>query len=133
MSRLSNTVVNAQADELARLLDDGYLRIYNGSRPATTDDPVTSQTLLAELRVSNPSAPAAIDGVLSVTLLSDIDANASGSATWYRLLASNGITPLLDGTVGTNLSYDLTFNSTSIQIHAQIDVTGYTHTVPKGS
>ena len=35
--KLSNNVVNPQADALSDLADNGYLRIYDGTQPATAD------------------------------------------------------------------------------------------------
>ena len=32
--KLSDEAANAEADAVAELLDNGYLRIYNGSQPA---------------------------------------------------------------------------------------------------
>ena len=46
--KLSNAAVNAEADALSVLLDNGYLRIYDGTQPANADTPISTQTLLAE-------------------------------------------------------------------------------------
>lgn len=131
---ISEQAVNAQADALARLLDGGYLRMYDGSQPADADTALTTQAQLAELRFSNPCAPAAVGGVLTFdSVLSDIDADATGAATWYRCYQSDGVTPVLDGSVGSAsaMDSDLLINSVAIQIHAQVDVTSFTHIVPK--
>jgi len=129
--KLSTGTVNTQADALARRLDNGYLRIYDGAQPATANSPVTTQKLLAELRIASPSSSAAVNGVIALTLHPDTDANDTGQATWYRMLASDGVTPLLDGSAGTDPSDDLVFDSASIQIHSQLAISGYQHTVPK--
>jgi hypothetical protein len=52
--RLTNAAVNAEADAFARLLDNGYLRIYSGTQPATADTALSGNTLLAELRFAEP-------------------------------------------------------------------------------
>ena len=129
--KLSNAAVNAEADALARLLDNGYVRIYDGAQAATADTAIGAQVLLAELRVNATSAPAAVAGVLTFNAVtSDTSNNATGTATWFRALKSDGTSSVLDGSVGT-ASADMIINSTAIQAGAQTDVTAWTHTVPK--
>lgn len=129
--RLTNAAVNAEADAFARLLDTGYLRIYSGVQPATADTALSGNTLLAELRFSATSAPAASAGVITFSAItSDTSADATGTAAFFRAFKSDGTTAVYDGSVGTATS-DLILNSVAIQISAQVDVTALTHTVPK--
>jgi hypothetical protein len=129
--RLANATVSAQADALARLLDNGYLRIYDGSQPATADTAIGAQVLLAELRFAATSCPAANNGVLTANAItSDASANATGTATWARLLKSDGSTVVQDCDVGTSGNTAI-INSTAISSGAQVDCTSWTHTVPK--
>jgi len=128
---LANAAVNAEADAFGRLLDNGYLRLYSGSQPATADTALSGNTLLAELRFSNPSAPSAVGGVLTfATIASETAADATGTATFFRSFKADGTTVVHDGSVGTS-SADLVLNSTAIQFGAQVDVTALTHTIPK--
>jgi hypothetical protein len=129
--RLTNAAVNAEADAFARLLDNGFLRIYSGTQPATADTALSGNTLLAELRFANPSAPAAVAGVLTFSAItSDTAADATGTATFFRAFKADGTTAVYDGSVGTS-SADLVIDSTAIQVGADVDVTSLTHTVPK--
>jgi hypothetical protein len=129
--RESNAAVNAKADAVSDLLDNGYLRIYDGSRPATADTAVGAQTLLAELRFNATAAPAASAGVLTFNALTaDSSANATGTASWFRALSSNGTTAVFDGEVGTSGS-DLNLATTSIVAAAEVSVTSFTYTQPK--
>jgi hypothetical protein len=134
-TRLSNATVNGQADSLARRLDNGYLRIYSGAQPGTADTAIAAQELLAELRFSPTSAPAAVAGVLTFNpLTSDVAADATGTATWFRTLASDGVSVVLDGSIGiTGSVNNLELATTSIVQNAQIQVTSFTHTVAKSS
>src|SRR4051794_39788313 len=101
--RLSNAAVSAEADALARLLDNGYLRIYSGTQPATADTALSGNTLLAELRANATSAPAAVAGVLTFNAVTSDTANdATGTATFYRAFKSDGTTGVMDGSVGTS-------------------------------
>jgi len=132
-TQLANATVNGQADNLATRLNNGYLRIYDGSQPATADTAVSTQTLLAELRFNATAAPTASAGVLTFNALTaDSSANATGTAAWYRALSSDGSTVVMDGTVGTT-DANLILNSTAIQSGAQVSVTSFTHTVQKAT
>jgi hypothetical protein len=130
--KFANVTVNAEADALARLLDNGYLRIYSGTQPATADTALSGNTLLAELRFAATSAAAASAGVLTFSAItSDTSADATGTAAFYRALKSDGTSVVMDGSVGTS-SADLVLNSTAIQSGAQVDVTSFSLTVSKG-
>jgi hypothetical protein len=127
---MSNAAVNAEADALSSLADDGYLRIYDGAQPSTADTPVSSQVLLAELRLGSPAFQAAANGIINANPITpDEDAKATGTASWCRFLAQDG-TPLFDGSVGLSGSL-ININSVSIQQHAVVSISSYQHTIPK--
>lgn len=124
----STVAINNRLDELTALIDGGagpgLLRIYDGSRPADPDTAVSTQTLLAELTLSDPSALAAAGGVLTLsTITDDVSADASGTASWFRVVdsAGNGV---IDGDVGTSGS-DLNLNSVSITAGGTVEVSSF--------
>lgn len=130
--KISTTAVNTQADALSDLLDNGYLRIYDGTQPANANTAITTQVLLAELRFNATAAPAASGGVLTMnSITQDSSANNTGTATWFRALKSDGSTAVFDGSVGT-ASCDLNLGSTSITSGASVAVTSMTYTVSAG-
>ncbi|HQV23886.1 MAG TPA: hypothetical protein PLJ88_12425, partial [Agitococcus sp.] len=121
-----------QADALSDLADNGYLRIYDGTQPATADTAITTQVLLAELRFNADAAPSAVDGVLTFNAITqDSNANNTGTASWFRALKSDGSTVLFDGTVGVSGS-DLNIATTAIVAGAIVGVTSFVYTVSKG-
>lgn len=125
-AKYSVAAVNAEADALTALLADGYLRLYSGAQPATADTPLSGQTLLAELRLAPIAFGAAVDGVITANpITADLDAPATGFATWYRCLKSDGTTPVCDGSVGTSSS-NCNLTSTSIQQHASVTIDAFT-------
>ena len=129
--RLSDAAVNAEANALAALMNSGYIRIYDGTRPANADTAVGAQVLLAELRFNATAFGAASTGVLTANAITqDASANNSGTATWFRALQSNGTSAMWDGTVGTATA-DLILNSVTIGAGATVSITALTHTVPK--
>jgi len=132
-TQLADATVNAQADAMARLLDNGYLRIYDGTQPATGDTAISSQVLLAELRFNATSAPAASGGLLTFNAItSDSSADATGTAAWFRAFKSDGTTKVFDGSVGTSAS-NIVLNSVSIAAGATVAVSSFTHDVLNSS
>jgi hypothetical protein len=128
----SNTAVSAAADAVCPLLNNGYLRLYSGTQPATADTAVTTQTLLAELRWNATAFGAASSGVATANAITaDTSADNTGTATWFRALKSDGTTVVFDGSVGTS-GADLNLNSTAISAGATVSVTAFTYTENKG-
>ena len=73
------------------------LRIYDGTRAASADTAVGAQVLLAG------------------SITQDSSANASGTATWFRLVDSAGTTTVMDGSVtATGGGGDLELVTTTI-------------------
>lgn len=120
----ATTLRNNQLDEITAFAGSAaLLRIYDGTRPAT-GAAITTQVLLAELTCGTPFAPAASGGVLTANAITDdSSANATGTATWARLVTS-GITFVMDLGVGTS-GTELILNTTSIVSGAPVEVTSF--------
>lgn len=130
--KYSTTMVNAEADAVGNALDSGYIRIYDGSQPANANTAVGAQTLLAELRFGADAFGAASSGTITANAItSDSSANATGTATWARILASNGSTVWFDGSVGTS-DANVILNTTSIVSGAVVSCSSLTFTVSAG-
>lgn len=120
------SIRNAQLDAVTtRAGASALLRFYDGSRPATGG---TATTKLAELTCNATFAPGASSGVLTLNAItSDTSADATGTATWFRIVKSDGTTFVMDGSVGTSGS-DLNMNSTSFTAGGSVAVTSFTIT-----
>jgi len=120
------SIRNAQVDaHTTRAGASALLRIYDGSRPATGG---TATTKLAELTCNATFAPSGVSGVLTLNAIaSDTSADATGTATWFRIVKADGTTFVMDGNVGTSGS-DLNLNSTSITAGGSVAVTSFTIT-----
>jgi len=118
----STTVRNGMLDQITSAIGaSGLLRIYDGTRPASGG---TATTLLAQLALSATSAPAASSGVLTFNAITqDSSADATGTATWFRVTTSGG-TFVIDGSVGTSGS-DLNMTTTSIVATQPVQVTSF--------
>lgn len=130
--KFSNICVNGEADSIGDALDLGYIRLYTSPQPATADTAIGAQVLLAELRFGADAFPAAVAGLLTANAVTaDASANATGTAAWARILASDGTTTYFDGSVGTS-SANVVINSTSIIAGAAVSCTSFTLQVSKG-
>lgn len=120
---LSATLRNNRADQITSFAGGSALiRIYNGTRPATGG---TVTTLLAQLTCNATFAPAASGGVLTLNAITqDSGADATSTATWFRIVKSDGTTFVLDGDVGTSGS-DLNLNTTSIVSGGPVAITSF--------
>ena len=119
----SSTIRNAMMDSITTAAGaSALLRIYDGSRPATGG---TATTLLAELTCNATFAPGASSGVLTLnSITQDSSANATGTATWFRIVKSDGTTFVMDGNVGTSGS-DLNLTTTSIVATQPVSVSSF--------
>jgi len=122
----ATTLRDNKLDQITTLAGtSAKLRIYNGVRPATGG---TATTLLCELIMSASAfAAASSGGVLTANAISNGTAAATGTATWFRIVKSDGTTHVMDGNVGTSGS-DLNLNNTSIASGQTVSVTSFTIT-----
>lgn len=119
------TLRNAQLDAITTFAGNAAkLRIYDGTRPATGG---TATTLCAEFTLGTPLASAAASGVLTITNPSNTTGAASCTATWFRIVKSDGTTHVLDGSVGTS-GADLNLNTTTISVGVTVSITSFTIT-----
>lgn len=123
---MATALRNARLDAITTFAGaSAKLRIYNGTQPATGG---TATTLLAELTCNATFAPAASGGVLTLNAITaDTAADATGTATWARIVKSDGTTHVLDCTVGTS-GADVILNTVAIVVNAQVSVTAATIT-----
>lgn len=133
--KLTNAAASAAADAVVDLCDAGAgaatLRIYDGTVPATADTALSGNTLLAQLTMSDPAFGAAANGVATASAItSDSAADATGTASFFRILDSNG-TVVIQGLVGTT-GCDLNLNTVSLVAGATVGVSSLTYTHPKG-
>ena len=121
-----NARLNVVRDDIDAGAGAGLLRIYDGVRPATGG---TVTTLLAQLAMTDPSAPDAAAGVLTLSAITkDSSADATGTATWARIVRSDGVFVAdLSATV-TGGGGDLQLSTASIVAGAEVDITSFTIT-----
>lgn len=128
----TTTAANAACDAMAALANSGRLKVYDGTQPATANTAVTTQTVLADLTMNATAFGAAVAGVATANAITqDSSADATGTATWFRLYKSDNSTVILDGSVGTS-GCDLNLSTTSIVAGAAVSITAFTLTESLG-
>ena len=125
---LTTTVRNNMLDQITTAIStSGLLRIYDGTPPANVGTALSGNTLLATLPLSSTAAPGASAGVLTFsTITADSSADATGTASFFRLLTS-GATAVVQGTVGTS-GADINFNTVSFTSGSNVAVSSLTIT-----
>ena len=119
---LSTTIRNSRMNAIRDALDAGSaagkLLIYDGTRPATGG---TATTLLATFTLSDPSAPNAVDGVLTFSAIATVAASATGTASWARMVDSDDkfVCDMDAGTEGA----DLVLTNDNLVSGSDVDVT----------
>jgi hypothetical protein len=118
---------NNQLDEItARAGANALLRIYSGTRPATGG---AETTQLAQLTCNATFAPAASGGVLTLNAItSDTSADATGTASWWRIYASDGTTHVMDGSIAEGSGGDINFDDTAFVATGTVAISSLTVT-----
>jgi len=137
---ISVTAAIAMCDQLVDLLDAGagagLCDIYTTPKPADVSVGITSQTLLGTLTFSDPAFGSAVDNTEKATatanaITSDTNADANGTAVWFRAKDSNGVA-IFDGTVGdTGSDFDMIINSVNVSAGGTISCSAMTVSVPE--
>lgn len=135
----TNAVALAQLQAAAAAIDAGtaaVINIYSGTVPLNADAALAGNTLLAQLVCSptffsgyTDTGTAARGAIAAIT--PDASADASGTATFFRVLTQSGGTVCGQGTVGTTDS-DLILNTVAITAGSQVAVTSGTIDQPEG-
>lgn len=112
------------------------IRIYSGTPPANADAALSSNTQLAELVCASTPISGYTDTGTAAratfgAIASDTSADATGTATFFRILDNAGTTVKGQGTVGTSAS-DLILNTTSITSGSTVSITSATIDLPEG-
>lgn len=131
-TQMADARVNVQADGLATSLNNGYVRAYSGTQPATADTALSGNTLLAESRFNATAAPAATSGLLTFNAFTNFNAIASGTAVFYRCLQSDGTTVVMDGNIGTT-DQNMVVPTTTVTAGLPFNITTFTHNVLNAS
>lgn len=128
-SKITATVANNMLATLQANAAGGSIVIRSGTQPANGGDNPTDGAVLATFALPTPAFNAPVGGVMSAAAIDPVTATGTGTATWFRIFKADGVTPLLDGSVGT-AGCDLNIANTSITTGDTQTVTSLTITQP---
>jgi hypothetical protein len=121
----SNGTRNAQQEGLITYAGTGaIIRLYSGTQPANANTAISSQTLLVSLTISGAFGTST-NGTLTLGSVTSGTAVASGTASFFRIVKSDGTTVVMDGSVGTS-SADLVLNTTTIATNDTVAISAGT-------
>jgi hypothetical protein len=110
------------------------LVIYSGTAPINVDTSLSGNTVLASLLMSNPAFGSASDtnpgaSVTASAISDDTAADATGTATFFRILDRNNVARVQGTVTATGGGGELQLNSTAIQANALVKVTSLVMTL----
>jgi hypothetical protein len=135
--KVSNAAAIAAVNALTALLavgGDGHLKIYSGSVPADADASLGAAVLLSDHTMNTtdefPDATDANPGATtSANAITNVNASASGTASFFRLTNAAG-TAVLQGSVGTS-GADMIVSTVTFVSGQPVQITSVTITHPE--
>lgn len=124
---------------LAEAIDAGtaaVIELYAGSVPANADASAAGLTLLASMTCSATAFSGYSDTGTAgratfAAITSDTSADATGTASCFRIKTQTGGTVIAQGTVGTS-SADLIMNTVAVTAGSTVSITSGTIDLPEG-
>ena len=114
------------------------IRIYSGTKPTNADSALSGNTQLAELVcASTPFSGFTDPGAGSAratfgAIANDTSADATGTATFFRILDSAGTTVKMQGDAGTGSGYALILATVAFSAGSTIAISSATIDFPEG-
>ena len=103
---------------------NSIIRLYDGTQPTNANTAISTQTLIVSLVVSG-SFGTDSNGSITLGTVTNGTAVASSTATFFRIVKSDGTTVVMDGSVGTS-GADMNLNSTTISSGQLVAITAGT-------
>lgn len=123
--KYSNGTRDAQQTGLITYAGSGsIIRLYDGTQPTNANTAISTQTLIVSLVVSG-SFGTDSNGSITLGTVTNGTAVASSTATFFRIVKSDGTTVVMDGSVGTS-GADMNLNSTTISSGQIVAITAGT-------
>lgn len=120
---------NAALDAITTHLGTtAVMRWYDGTQPTDADTAIVAQNLIVTLTLSNPIAPAASAGQLTLSTITGANAVATGNPTTWMSLATGAYVRKLDGSIGTS-GCNLNLNSVTVGSGAACSCSSFTITM----
>jgi hypothetical protein len=123
--KYSNGTRDAQQQGLITYAGSGsIIRLYDGTQPTNANTAISTQTLLVSLTVAG-SFGTDSNGTITLGSVTSGTAVASGTASFFRIVKSDGTTVVMDGSVGTS-GADMNLNTTTVASGQTVSITAGT-------
>lgn len=123
--KYSNGTRDAQQTGLITYASTGsIIRLYDGTQPTNANTAISTQTLLVSLTIAGAFGTDS-NGTITLGTVTSGTAVASSTATFFRIVKSDGTTVIMDGSVGTS-GADLNLNTTTIASGQTVSITAGT-------
>jgi hypothetical protein len=123
--KYSNGTRDAQQQGLITYAGSGsIIRLYDGTQPTNANTAISTQTLLVSLTVAG-SFGTDSNGTITIGSVTSGTAVASSTATFFRIVKSDGTTVVMDGSVGTS-GADMNLNTTTVASGQTVSITAGT-------
>lgn len=130
--KLSVAGRNLALDTVAALLNGGFLDIYDGTQPSDPSVAITTQVRLSRVTFGNPAFSASSSGVATANAITDdLSAAATGTASWYRCMKSDGVTAVMDGSAATSAA-NLNLTTVNIVAGARVSISSMSISMAAG-
>jgi hypothetical protein len=110
--KLNVTVANSMLTVLTALLNNGFIKFYDGAQPVSASTGVTTQNLLATMTFQASAFNAPSGGSAVANAINPVSIVYTSTCTWARLYQSDGVTVVCDLGVGLSGS-DINFSTVS--------------------
>lgn len=133
MNLATNSASVAMAAVTA-LLNNGSLKLYTASIPATPETAIAAQTLLATFTFSatafgTPSFASGNESATASFVSNSLLPGANGTVAWARALKSDGTTVVADFTVGTS-GTDIIIANTALVTTINVTISSFILQLP---
>jgi hypothetical protein len=123
--KYSNGTRDAQQQGLITYAGSGsIIRLYDGTQPTNANTAISTQTLLVSLTIAGGFGTDS-NGTITLGSVTSGTAVASSTATFFRIVKSDGTTVVMDGSVGTS-GADMNLNTTTIASGQTVSITAGT-------
>lgn len=128
---LAQLAANAMADALTTYVGStGKIIIYDGDVPANADASLSSNTALATFTLGSSAFGSASSGTISLSGVPlTVAADATGTASFFRITKSDGTTVVAQGSVGTS-GAQLNLNTVAITQDVNVTITSGSINMP---
>jgi hypothetical protein len=128
---LAQLAANAMADALTTYVGStGKIIIYDGDVPANADASLSSNTALATFTLGSSAFGSASSGTISLSGVPlTVAADATGTASFFRITKSDGTTVVAQGSVGTS-GAQLNLNTVAITEDVNVTITSGSINMP---